>query len=146
MMNCPFTKPTRTAPIGPRNGMSEMVSAARCAVDAEHVGIVFAVGREHEGNDLGLALESVGEQRTDRAINLAAGENFALAGTAFALDEAAGNASAGVGVFAVVNGEREKIDAFAGIGVGGGGGENNVVADAHNGGAVRLLGQFSSFK
>ena len=96
------------------------------------VRIVLGVGGENEGDDLGLALEAVGEQRPDRPVDLAAGENFALAGTAFALDEAAGNASAGVGVFAVVDREREKIDAFAGVGIGGGSGQNDVVADAHH--------------
>ena len=79
-------------------------------------------------------------------VDLAAGENFALAGTAFALDEAAGDASAGVGVLAVIHGEGEEIDALAGIGVGGGGGQNDVVAHAHDDRAVRLLGQFSGFK
>ena len=82
-------------------------------VDAEHVGIVIGVGGEHEGDDLGLALEAFGEHRTHRPVDLAAGENFALAHAAFALDEAAGKASAGVGVFAVINGEGKEIDAFA---------------------------------
>ena len=100
----------------------------RCAVDAENVGIITRIGRQHEGDDLRLALESLGEHRTHRAIDLAAGEHFALAHAAFALDEAAGKASAGVGVFAVINGEREKIDAFARIGIGGGGGEHDVIA------------------
>ena len=98
------------------------------AVDAEDVGIIFRVGGKHEGDDLGFALEAFGEQRADGAVDLAAGENFALAGTAFALDEAAGDASAGVGVFAVIDGEGEEVDAFAGIGIGDGGGENDVVA------------------
>ena len=44
-----------------------------------NVGIVFAVGGEDEGDDLGLALEAFGEQRAHGAVNLAAGENFALA-------------------------------------------------------------------
>ena len=112
----------------------------RCAVDTEDVGIVFGVGGENEGDDLGLALETVGEHGTHRAVNLAAGEDFTLAGAAFTLDEAAGNASAGVGVFAIINRQGEEIDSLAGIRVGGGGGEHYVVADAHNHRAVRLLG------
>ena len=118
----------------------------RRAVDAGDIGIVFGIGREHHGDDLGLAAEAFGEQRADGPIDLAAGQNFALAGTAFALDEAAGNASGGVGVLAVVDGEREKVDALAGLGIGAGGGQDDVVAHAHNAGAVRLLGQFSGFK
>ena len=112
----------------------------RRAVDAGDVGIVGRIGREHHGDDLGLAAEAFGEQRPDGPVDLAAGENFALAGPPFALDEAAGNASGGVGVFAVVDGEGEEVDALTRVGVGAGGGENNVVADAHNAGAVGLLG------
>ena len=111
-----------------------------CAVDADDVRIVLGVGGENESDDLGFAAEAIREQRAHGAVDLAAGENFALAGTAFALDEAAGNASAGVSVFAVVNGQGEEIDAFAGIRIGGGGGENDVVADAHNDRTVGLLG------
>ena len=91
-------------------------------------------------------LKPSAKQRADGAVDLAAGENFALTRTAFALDEAAGDASAGVGVFAVVNGEREEVDAFARVGIGGGGGQHNVVADAHHDRAVGLFGQFSGFK
>ena len=80
----------------------------RGGVDAEHIGIVIGVGGEHEGDDLGLALEAFGEHRPDRPVDLAAGEHFALAHAAFALDEAAGKTSAGVGVFAVIDGERER--------------------------------------
>ena len=98
------------------------------------------VGRKHHGDDLGLAAEAFREQRTDGTIDLTAGKNFALAGTSFALDESARNASGGVGVLTVVNREREKVDALAGFGVGAGGGENHVVADADNAGAVCLLG------
>ena len=115
-------------------------------VDAEDIGIIFGVGGEHERNDLRLALESFREHGTDGAIDLAAGEHFALTHAAFALDEAAGDASAGVGVLAVVDGQREKVDAFAGLGIGDCGRQHNVFAHAHDGGSVGLFGQFSSFK
>ena len=117
----------------------------RSGVDAADIGIVFRVGGQDQGDDLGLALEAFGEHRTDRPVNLAAGENFALAHAPFALDKAAGNASAGIGVLAVVDGERKEVDALAGLGIGGGGGEDNVFAEAHDGGAVGLLGKFSGF-
>src|SRR5882724_7055304 len=91
-----------------------------CAVDGEDVGIVFRVGGEDQGNDLRLAAESFGEQRADGAIDLAAGEGFAVAHAAFALDESAGDASASIGIFAVVDGEGEERDADAGLGVGAG--------------------------
>jgi len=92
----------------------------RCAVDGKDVRVVFGVGGEDERNDLGFTAESFGEQRTDGAIDLAAGEGFAVTHAAFALDEAAGDAATGVSVFAVVDGEREEGDANAGFGVGAG--------------------------
>jgi hypothetical protein len=117
-----------------------------CAVDSENIGIVAGIGGEHEGDDLGLALKPLGKHGTHWPINLAAGEHFALAHAAFALDEASGKASASVGVFAVVDGEGEEIDTLARVGIGDGGGEHNVIALANDGGAVGLLGQLSSFK
>ena len=126
--------------MGPWNGMSETLSATDAPLMPSDVGVVGRVSRKHHGDDLGLAAEAFGEQRPDGAIDLAAGQNLALAGTPFALDESARNASGGVGVLAVVNGEREKVDALAGVGVGAGGGQNDVVANAHDAGTVGLLG------
>src|SRR5205823_11090343 len=87
------------------------VRKGQCAgssVDSQNVRIVFTVGREHQSNDLGFIAETFRKQRADRTVNQAAGKNFAFAGTSLALDEAARNASAGVGVFTVVHGEREE--------------------------------------
>src|SRR6202795_1678630 len=118
---------------------------SRSGVDTTNIGIVFRVGGEDEGDDLRLALETLGEHRTNRPVNLTAGENLALAHTPFALDKAAGNASAGIGVLAVVDGEGKEVDSGAGLGIGGRGGEDYVFAEAHNGRAAGLLGKFSSF-
>ena len=113
------------------------------AVDAEHVGIVFLVGRVDERDHLGLVAEGLREERADGAIDLARGENFFLGGAAFALDEAAGDASAGVGELAVLDGEGEKVDALFGVGRGYGCGENGVVAAGGEGRAGGLLGDAS---
>ena len=102
--------------------------------------------REHERNDLRLALESLREHGTHRSIDLAAGEDFALTHAAFALDEASGKTSAGVGVLAVIHGEREKIDPFTRLGIRGSGGKNNVVDEANNHRSVGLLGQLAGLK
>ena len=112
----------------------------RRTVDASNIGIVGRVRRQHHGDDLGLAAEAFWEQRPDRAIDLAAGQNFAFAGAPFALDESARDASGGVGVLAVVHREGEEVDALAGVGVGASGGENHVIANAHDAGTVCLLG------
>src|SRR5258708_30638234 len=110
------------------------------AIDAADVRVVIGVGRQNESDDLSFALEALGKHRPDRPVNLATGENFALTHAAFALDKAAGDTSTGVGVLAVVNGKGKKVDAFARIGVSDCRGEDNVLADAHNRGAMGLLG------
>ena len=116
------------------------------AVDAEDVGIVFLVGRVDERDDLRLVAEGLREERADGTIDLAGGQDFLLAGPAFALDEAAGDASAGVGVLAVFDGEREEVDAFLRLGRGDRGGENDVVAAGGEGGAGGLLGHAACLK
>ena len=118
----------------------------RRAVDSGNIRIVLGISRKHEGDDLGLGAEAFREQRTDGTINLTAGQNLALAHPSFALDEAAGNAASGVGVFAIVNGKRKEIDADAGLGVGAGGCENNGFANANNRGAVSLFGPVTGLK
>ena len=119
---------------------------ARRAVNAEYVRIVIGVGRKNESNDLRLALESFGEHGTHRPVNLPAGEHFALTHAPFALDESAGKPSAGIGVFAVIDSEREKIDAFARVGIGRGRGEHNIFAEPYNRCPMGLLGELSGFK
>ena len=119
---------------------------AGSGVNADHVRIILAVGGKNEGDHLGLALEALGKQRPHRTVDHAAGKNFAFARTAFALDESAGKAAAGVGIFAVVHGQGEEVNSFPGLGVGHTGGQNDVVPHADHRRAVRLFGQFSSFK
>ena len=119
---------------------------AACAVDAEDVRIVFLVGGIDERNDLGFIAESFREERADGAIDLAGGEDFLLAGTALALDEAAGDASASIGKFAVFNRQREEVNAFLGVGGSSCGGENGVVATGGESGAWRLPGHTAGFE
>ena len=114
---------------------------AACAVDAEHVGIVFLVGRVHKRHNLRLVPEGFREQRANGAIDLPRRQNFLFARAAFALDEAAGDASAGVGELAILNGQREEVDAFLGVGRSGCGCKHGVVAAGRESGAGRLLGQ-----
>src|ERR1035438_5109425 len=52
---------------------------------------------------------------------------------------AARDASGGIRVLAVIHREREEVDALAGIGIGASGGENHVIANAHDAGTVGLL-------
>jgi hypothetical protein len=105
-------KPTRAAPIGPMNGTPEIVSAAEVA-PCQNVRIVLHVMREHGDDDLGLVAPAVGEQRADRTVDQAGNQCFLLGRTAFALEVAAGNAAGCVGLFLIVDRERQEVDAFA---------------------------------
>ena len=115
-------------------------------VDAEHVGIVFLVGGVDERDHLGLVAEGLGEQRTNGPVDLAGGKDFLLRRPTFALDEAAGDASAGIRELAVLDGEREEVDAFLGVGRGDRGAKDGVVAGSGERGTRGLLGHASGFK
>ena len=89
----------------------------RSPVYSSDVRIILGVRRENEGNDLSFTLEAFLKERPHWTINLPTSQNFALAGPAFALDKSARDTSASVGVFAVINRQREEIDSLARVGV-----------------------------
>ena len=78
--------------------------------------------------------------RIGRSIRRLVSTSFSLR-LALALEEAAGNASRGVGVFLVVDGERQEVDALARVGGRAGGDEDHGVARADDDRAVGLLGE-----
>ena len=146
MTNSPSTRPTRTAPTVALKGMSESARAAAAALMPTTSGS-FSLSAEKTSAITWVSLRKPsGNKRTNGAIDLAAGENFLFAGPAFALDEAAGNASTGVGVFAVVDGEGKEIDSLARIGRGYCGGQNDGFARGHQCGAGGLLGHAAGLK
>ena len=144
-MNSPSTRPTRTPAIVCVNGMLDSASAAEAPVIASTSESLLGVGREHERDDLRLVAPAVREERPDRAIDQAAREHFLLGRLAFALEEPAGDASRRVGVFLVVDGQRQEVDAFARVGGRAGGDEDHRVARADDDGAVGLLGEPPGF-
>ena len=75
-----------------------------------------------------------------------AGQNFLFAGPAFALDESAGDASAGIGVLAVIDREGEEVDAFPRVGRGDRGGQNHGFARGDQCSARGLLGHAPGLK
>ncbi len=123
------------------NGTLAIARAAEAPVMAS-TSLSFSVSAEmHERDDLRLVAPAGGEERPDRAIDQPAREHFLLARLALALEEAAGNPARRVGVLAVVDGQRQEVDAFARVRRGTGGDEDHRVARAHDDGAVGLLGQ-----
>ena len=137
MIHSPSLRTMRTAPIGPSNGRSVSVSAARGGIHAEHIGIQRAVAAHQHVVDLHFAMESIGKQRADRAVGDAHGEDFLLGRTRLALDVAARKTPGGIEFFAIFNLQREKITSLARFFRGGYGGENNVFANATGNGAMR---------
>src|SRR5262249_52087572 len=83
------------------------------AGDGEHVGVVLAVSREDEGDDLRLVTPAGGEEGADRTIDQPAREHFLFARLPLALEEPARDPARGVGVLLVVDGQRKEVDAFA---------------------------------
>ena len=73
-------------------------------------------------------------------------QDFLFRGLAFALEEAARDASRGVGVFTVVDREREEIDPFARRCRTARRDEHHRVAEADDDGAARLLGELAGFE
>ncbi len=79
---------------------------------AEHggnVGIHLCIGGHHGGDDLHFIEEAVREKRTDGPVDQAGGQGFLLGGLALALEEATRDASRGVGLLHVVDGQREEV-------------------------------------
>ncbi len=112
----------------------------------QNVGVVFHVMRQHGNDDLGLVAPALDEQRTDRTIDQAGDQRLLFGGPAFALEIAAGNASRGIGLFDVVDGQRQEVDAFARRLGGDHGGEHDGLAIGGEHGAVGLTGDLAGFK
>ncbi len=112
----------------------------------QNVGIVLHVVRQHGDDDLGFVAPALDEQRTDRAVDQTGNQRFLFRRPAFALEIAAGNAARGVGLFLVVDGQRQEVDAFAGRLRGDHGGENDGLAIGGENGAVGLTGDLAGFK
>jgi hypothetical protein len=71
-----------------------------------------AVIAQNLSDDIDLVIETFGEQRTDRTIGQAADQGFLFGRTAFALEEAAGDAARARIFFLIMDGEREEILPF----------------------------------
>ena len=115
-------------------------------VDAEHVGVVLTVGAEHDGDDLRLEEVVLREKRAERTIRHACGEDFFFGRPTLAFEVASGELAGRGRLFFVVDGQREEVLAFAQLGHGDGGDEDDGVAGAHGDGAVGEFGDFAGFE
>ncbi len=79
------------------------------------VRIHFRIDGEHRGDDLHVVGEALRKQWANRAVDQTGGERLFLGGTAFALEEAAGDAACGVGLFLIIDREREEVPARRGF-------------------------------
>ncbi len=109
------------------------------ADDGQRARVAFGIGREHHGDHLRLVHEPFREQRPDRPVNQAAGEDFLLRRASLALDEAAGKLARGVSVFTIIDGEREKRGARLGLLIRASAHQNNGVPGADHDGAIGLF-------
>ena len=112
----------------------------------QNVRIRLEIIREHRGDDLCVATEVIGEQRSDRPVDQAGGQRFAVGQASFALEIAARNATGGEGLFLVVNGEGKEI--LAGLRLLGGddGRQHRGLAPGGEHRPVRLTGHTAGFE
>jgi len=112
----------------------------------EDIRIVFHVVRQRRHDHLGFIAPAVHEQRADRAVDQAGDQRLLFGRTTFALEIAAGNASRGIGLFLIVDGQRQEVDAFARRLGGDDGGEHDGFAIGGEHGAVGLTGDLAGFQ
>ena len=102
---------------------------------ADDVRVVLLVRREDRDDELDVVLVALGEERADRPVRQAGGEDRRLRRARLALDEAARDLARGVHPLLEVDREREEVEAGAGLGPVGGA-EHHGVAVADGDGAA----------
>ena len=118
---------------------------ARGADHREHVRVVVGVRGDDQVDDLDLVAEALGEERTQRPVDEPAGQRLLLVGPALALEEAAGDAAARVGLLAILHGEGQEVPALESGPRGDRGGEHHGPAAADDHGPVGLLRNLTGF-
>ena len=114
--------------------------------DRQDVRIVLEVVLDDGDDDLRVVLVAVGKERADRAVDQAGNQRFLLARTAFALEIAARDLAGGVGLFLVVDGQREEVEAGLRLLHRNDGGEHDGLAVGGEHGAVGLAGDLAGFE
>ena len=116
---------------------------------ADHAGdLRQAVGIDrHDGHDDRTVVAHIlREQRADRPVDEARGQDRLVGRTRLALDERAGDLADSVKLFLKIDGKREEVDAFARLGRGGHIDEHNRFAPAHQHRSVRQAAHLARLK
>ncbi len=137
-------RPSRTAAIGVLNGTLDMFSATEAPMQAEDVGVVLLVGREHEASDLRLVHEAVREERTHGPVDLARREDLLLAGATLPLEEPARDLPGRVALLTVLHrqGKERKV---GGVILHRDGAQHHRVSVLHEARAMCKLGHAADF-
>ena len=112
-----------------------------CRIDGEDVVGVDLVCTEDGADDVDLVAEALGEGRTQRPVDQAAGEDGLVRGLALSTEERAGDLARRIGPLLDVDGQRKEVRSLAHRAGCGGGSQQDGVADASDDGAVGQLGQ-----
>ncbi len=108
-----------------------------------NVAFDFRVQRQHMNHHLHFVEEAFRKQRADRAVDQARGQGLEFAGAAFTLEEAAGNAAGRIGFLEIVDGQREKVLAGFGVGLGNHGGQHHGAIHVDDDSAAGLARDFA---
>ena len=118
-------------------------NAARCQRirgrhQSQHIRVILLVARNDVDVDLDFVLEAVGEERPDGPVDDAGCQDFVIVRAPLSLDEAAGDLSRGIGLFPVLDQEREKAEGGFPV-AHGHGGQDHGVTERDNGASGSLL-------
>ena len=103
------------------------------------------VNAQTGSHHLHVVAHSLGEQGAQGAVDQTAGQGRLFGGTAFPLDEAAGNLAHGILLFFEINRQREEIDALPGLRAHGHVDHHDGIAIADESGTSRLLSILAEF-
>ncbi len=128
----------------PRNIGNHQGGGSR--VDGDDIKRIDVIGGKAVENDLNLVAHVLIEQRAQRTVNQAGGQNDITRGTSFTAEERTRDAPAGVHAFFILNGEGEEILPLFRLRAHGSRGENDRITDSHGDGTARLTGEHTAFK
>jgi hypothetical protein len=97
----------------------------------DHVGIAVLLGRQHGRDDLRLRVPALREQRAQRAVDEAGGQDLLLRRLALALEEAARDLARRERLLLIIDGQRQEIDVLSRRRLRGRGDQNDGVAVAN---------------